>query len=47
MVNGYATRDITNVEVEEYSEIVICLRYRLEHLEEKIEEYKQCEDINL
>jgi hypothetical protein len=46
-VNGYATRDITDIEVNQYSEIIICLKYRLEYLEEKIEEYKKSEDERL
>ena len=47
IVNDYATRDILNVEVDEYSEIVLCLKYRLETLEEKIEGYKNSEDKRL
>lgn len=46
-VNGYATRDITDINVNEYGEIIICLKIRLEYLEEKIEEYKQSEDERL
>ncbi|GEP65225.1 hypothetical protein CBE01nite_29930 [Clostridium beijerinckii] len=47
VVNGYATRDITNIEVDEYSEIILCLKIRLEQLEEKLIEYKQSEDKRL
>ncbi|OOM74435.1 hypothetical protein CLPUN_38880 [Clostridium puniceum] len=46
-VKGYATRDITNIEVEEYTEIVICLKIRLETLEEKNKEYKKSDDERL
>lgn len=46
-VNGYATRDITDINVTEYTQIVICLKYRLEYLEEKIEDYKQSKDERL
>lgn len=43
-VNGYATRDITILNVDEYSEIILCLKIRLETLEEKLEEYQQSDD---
>lgn len=47
IVNDYATRDITNVDVEEYSEIVLCLKSRLEILEEKLIEYKESDNARL
>lgn len=30
-VNGFATRTVTDIEVGEYTEIIICLKYRLEY----------------
>ena len=44
IVNDYATRDITNLNVDEYADITFSLEFRLEHLEEKLEEYKESED---
>jgi len=47
IVNDYATRDIVGINIEEFGEVVLCLKYRLETLEEKIEEYKNSEDKRL
>ena len=44
IVNDYATRDIANINTEEYADITFSLEFRLEHLEEKLEEYKESED---
>jgi|GEM_PF-4480798 len=44
IVNDYATRDITNLNVDEYADITFSLEFRLEYLEEKLKEYKESED---
>lgn len=43
-INGYSTIDITNIDLEDYSQLMIALDYRLETLEEKLESYKKSED---
>lgn len=43
-INGYSTVDITNIDLEDYSQLMISLDYRLEILEEKLESYKKSED---
>jgi len=45
IINGYCTRDIVDIEVEEYSLIRSALDYRLEILEEKLEKYKTHENL--
>lgn len=47
VTDGYATRDITSVNVEEFNEMFLCLKYRLEGLEEKLEEYKATDNTRL
>ena len=47
VIDGYATRDITNINVDEYADITFSLEFRLEHLEEKLKEYKESEDERL
>ncbi|NRY59878.1 hypothetical protein [Clostridium beijerinckii] len=43
-ISGYSTLDITNIDLEDYSQLMIALDYRLETLEEKLESYKQSKD---
>ena len=45
-IDGFAER-IISMDLEEYNEIVLCLKCWLETLEEKIEEYKNAEDKRL
>jgi len=45
-IDGFAER-IISMDLEEYNEIVLCLKCWLETLEEKIEEYKNSEDKRL
>jgi polyhydroxyalkanoate synthesis regulator phasin len=47
IVNDYATRDIVGVNIEEFGEIVLCIKSRLEILEEKLEEYKESDNEKL
>lgn len=43
-INGYSTVDITDIDLEDYSQLMISLDYRLEILEKKLESYKQSKD---
>lgn len=40
IANKFISADITNIEKDEYTSIMFCIRMRLENLEEKLEEYK-------
>ena len=44
IINENASLDIIEISLEDYSQLMIALDYRLETLEEKLEGYKQSED---
>jgi hypothetical protein len=47
IINGYMTRTFSNVEVDEFNIITSALNYRLQELEEKLEEYKESDNKKL
>jgi len=47
VINGYMTKDITNIEPDEFNIITSALNYRLQELEEKLIEYKESDNKKL